>query len=530
MLPSVNLDSGLWRGGNRLQEKISNQDRTPSVGSWNTADIHLRETLDACPIGVAILARDDGRRLFVNMALVRMLGASSRDQLLKGDITQTWADPRRLEQAWSAFRIQQSLVNFEAERIRIDGTRCWMLLNTQPIMFEDVPAGIVWHVDISPRKRAEEALQESETRLSEAVENLSDAFAMFDRDDRLVLCNRMFRELNPALAPVLKPGLTFEEMIRDNVRNGRIVRAIGRDEAFLQERLAQHRDPTGPLLSQRTDGRWLLLRERRMPDGSTCLVQTDLTELKKREEALLAEKERAEKASGIKSQFLATMSHELRTPLNAILGFSEVLLRELFGPLGDRRYQEYATDIFTSGQHLLDLINDVLDLSRIEAGRYELSLAEVDTAALLTSTCDVLREMARNKGLHFETRISPDIPRIRADGRALRQIFFNLLSNAIKFTPAGGRVRVDAVANERRQPIFTISDTGIGIAKEDIAAVVTPFTRIASTEASGEGGTGLGLAIVDALVEMHGGTLAIESRLGHGTSVSVRLPHSCVLD
>lgn len=144
------------------------------------------------------------------------------------------------------------------------------------------------------------------------------------------------------------------------------------------------------MLSQRADGRWLLLREKRGPDGGTFLVNTDITELREREDPLRAEKERAEQASGHKSQFLAAMSHELRTPLNAIMGFSDILQRQLFGELGDVRYRDYAGDIFASGQHLLDLINDILDLSRIEAGQYEMTFTEVDIADVAQSATDVL--------------------------------------------------------------------------------------------------------------------------------------------
>ena len=162
----------------------------------------LRATLAACPIGVAILARDDGRRLFVNAALVEMMGAESEAALMKDDIADTWVDPDRLKEAWSVFESGNNLVNFEAERRRIDGTRWWVLMNTQPVVFDGVPAGIVWHIDISPRKRAEEATRQSEKRFREAVDSLSDGFVLFDAADRMVFCNRMYRRLNPGLVPV----------------------------------------------------------------------------------------------------------------------------------------------------------------------------------------------------------------------------------------------------------------------------------------------------------------------------------------
>ena len=220
------------------------------------------------------------------------------------------------------------------------------------------------------------------------------------------------------------------------------------------------------------------------------------------------------------------MSHELRTPLNAILAFSEILHRELFGQLGDPRYREYAGDIHSSGEHLLDLINDILDLSRIEAGRYELRFEPVDIGAVVRASCDVMREQMRVNGLRLRMRVSKDIPTVRADPRAVRQILLNLLSNALKFTPGGGEVRVQVVALRDDQVSIRVSDTGIGIAPEDLEIVRTPFAQVSVDHVAGEGGTGLGLSIVDGLVALHGGTLEIDSTVGKGTRVIVRLPPS----
>ncbi len=491
----------------------------------------LGKYLEACPIGIAILSEDDGRRLFANSALVTMLGSGTREDLLHSDLAETWVDRSQLSKAWSQLQQTKILVNFEAERVRRDGSRWWVLMNGQAITFEGRAGVIVWHIDITDRKEAEEARRESESRFREAVESLSDAFALFDPDDRLIFCNRMFRELNPELAANIRPGMTFEDMVRDNIKHGRIVEAQGCEEEFVRERMAQHREPSDePILSHRADGRWLLLREKRAPDGATYLVNTDITELKVREDALRTEKENAERANGSKSQFLATMSHELRTPLNAIIGFSDILRAEMFGAIGDPRYRDYSEDIHSSGEHLLDLINDVLDLSRIEAGQYELNFGEVDIAHLVGSSCDVLREAAKKKGLRFESSIFGALPVIRADTRATRQILLNLLSNAVKFTPAGGEVHVRAALDGQGGVCITVGDTGVGIAPEDLQAILLPFTQVASDGIASEGGTGLGLSIVDSLVELQGGILEIDSAVGAGTRVTVRFPSSCVLE
>ncbi len=518
----------------RLRQRIGELEATlAAVDQPAAADIISfgeNEILEACPIGIAILAEDDGRRLFVNSALVSMLGWGTREELLSAVLDVTWADQSRLSEAWSVFQNKKYVVNFEAERIRRDGSRWWVLMNTQPIMFEGMAAGIIWHIDITRRKHAEEIAGVSENRLTEAVESLSDAFALFDPDDKLIFCNRMFHELNPELASSIHPGMTFEDMVRDNIANGRIVEAVGREEEFVRQRMAQHiAPPDEPIVSQRADGRWLQLREKRAPDGSTFLVNTDITELKNREDALRAEKERAEQASGFKSQFLATMSHELRTPLNAIMGFSDILQRELFGAIGDERYRDYAADIFSSGQHLLDLINDVLDLSRIEAGQYELNLDEVDIGGVVGSSCDVLREEAKSKGLHFFTSITDGLPAIRADVRAVRQILLNLLSNAVKFTPAGGEVQVRAFLDVQGGVSIVVVDSGVGIAREDMETILMPFSQVATNDLANQGGTGLGLSIVNSLIDLHGGVLDIDSKKGEGTEVTVRFPESSVL-
>ncbi|MDP6875617.1 MAG: ATP-binding protein [Alphaproteobacteria bacterium] len=486
--------------------------------------------LEACPIGIAILAEDVGKRLFVNSALVTMLGSGTRQDLLRNNFKETWVDHDLMYEAWSELQQNKVLVNFEAERVRGDGSRWWVLINGQAITFEGQDATIVWHIDITARKNAEDARRESENRFREAVDSLTDAFALFDPDDKLIFCNRMFRELNPGLAVNIRPGMTFEDMLRDNINNNRIIEALGREEAYFRERMDQHRAPPDEaVLSQRANGQWLLLREKRAPDGATYLVNTDVTELKAREDALREEKERAEQANGSKSQFLATMSHELRTPLNAIIGFSDILRQEMFGAIGDARYRDYADDILSSGQHLLDLINDVLDLSRIEAGQYELNLGEVDIAEIVDSSCDVLKEAAKNKDLRIDISIFGDLPIIRADMRAMRQILLNLLSNAVKFTPEGGEVHVRAALDGQGGVCITVADTGIGIAQEDLQTILLPFSQVGSEVLANEGGTGLGLSIVDSLVKLQGGSLEIESRIGEGTQVTVRFPSSCVL-
>jgi len=254
----------------------------------------------------------------------------------------------------------------------------------------------------------------------------------------------------------------------------------------------------------------------------------EVTHQVKLERELIAAKEQAEAASRAKSEFLASMSHELRTPLNAIMGFAEVLMSELIGPLGEPRYREYARDIHMSGSHLLDVISDVLDMAKIEARRFEVHPIELSLSAEVDSCLSMVAETARSAGLHLANEMAVYSMRCVADRRALRQILLNLLSNAIKFTPKGGRVSIqaDSVKEASGQAMvrITMTDTGIGIPPDQLPRLGRPFEQVASVFDRRQSGSGLGLALSRSLVEMHGGHLNIASRVGEGTKVEIWLP------
>ncbi|MGH6952636.1 MAG: ATP-binding protein, partial [Alphaproteobacteria bacterium] len=235
-------------------------------------------------------------------------------------------------------------------------------------------------------------------------------------------------------------------------------------------------------------------------------------------------KEAAELASRSKSQFLANMSHELRTPLNAIIGFSDIMRAQVFGPLGNAHYSEYASDINESGGHLLSLINDILDLSKIEANKYELQETPFDLVRVIERCIRLVTPRAESKGVALDIRLWHALPPFLADERALKQMLLNLLTNAIKFTPEGGRVETRAELEGDGSLVLSVADTGIGIAKEDLARVREPFVQANDPAARQIEGTGLGLALTDRLARLHGGTLEIESELGRGTKVSLRFP------
>ena len=253
-----------------------------------------------------------------------------------------------------------------------------------------------------------------------------------------------------------------------------------------------------------------------------CFEKCELqNEMRAANEALRVAKETAEHANRAKSEFLATMSHELRTPLNAVIGFSETMLNEMFGPLGDMRYRSYAKDIHDSGNHLLDIINDILDLSKAEAGKLELVEEIVDIRQVINAACTLIGMRAESAGLILVKRIPPRLPDLRADKRKVKQILLNLLSNAVKFTPAGGRIELFAAADAFSGVEITVQDTGIGITKEQIPQIVKPFVQVDSSLSRRHQGSGLGLPLAIAMMELHGGTLSIESDLGRGTKITI---------
>ena len=259
------------------------------------------------------------------------------------------------------------------------------------------------------------------------------------------------------------------------------------------------------------------------------LLRCKVALLQAREQELSRALHAETQASRAKSDFLALMSHELRTPLNAIIGFSEMLGSEMFGPLGNTRYRSYAGDIHGAGRHLLALINDILDLSKAEAGKFELYEEEIITADLVIECLKLMRGRAEEGALRLTYEIAPSMPNLMVDRLRLKQILLNLLSNAIKFTPRGGHVHVTAQWLADDRPQISVRDTGIGMDPKDIPLALEPFRQIASPFARNTEGTGLGLALVKSLIECHGGEIDVESALQRGTLVRLILPASRAL-
>ncbi len=276
-----------------------------------------------------------------------------------------------------------------------------------------------------------------------------------------------------------------------------------------------------------------IIAEKSLAEAESVALTQQLKNEKSRLLALVGELNRAKRsaddANRAKSEFLASMSHELRTPLNAILGFSEVIKEELFGPVGLAKYVDYAHDVHNSGQHLLDLINDILDISKIDAGKVELREENISVPGLIADAASLVRERAQKSGVGLEVLPATDLPLLVADKRLLKQILLNLLSNAIKFTPAGGRVTVKAALGADGGMRIIVADTGIGMNPEDITKAMSPYGQIDSRVSRKHEGTGLGLPISHSLARLHDGELEVQSKPGQGTSITLILPPQRVL-
>ena len=595
----------------------------------------------------------------------------------------------------------------EAQIITRDGEEKWTHAIARP---HRLPNGsVLWDgviLDATRIKKAEFAAALTARRTRKViVESISQGFVLFDPDDRLVICNSIYSELYPGLENVAVPGASYQAIARAEIERSKDGTVGGSTETALFERMVNHELPESSAERRISGDRWILIHERRTFDGSTAIVHSDVTDLKRREKELrlakaqlectntelgqtnsqldialsnmtqglclltaeqkialsnrryaeifglsqdlarpgitvhdqmhhsfgqgivdspetkllveerlrqaasrarctfylsfadgrvievihqplddggavetfadvteewrtrqalreseermrekvgelletrqhlmrkgeelkevaanlAAARDEAQAANRAKSEFLANMSHELRTPLNAVIGFSEVMIREVFGSLGSQRYMDYAEDIHSSGSHLLGLINDILDLSKVEAGQLKLRDQAVTICDILTACQKLVQDRAEQAGVLLSISCPVDLPKLRADELKLKQIFLNLLSNAVKFTPSEGTVSVTAQRAKDGGIVVSVADTGIGIDPNDMPLILEPFQQIASPLSRKYEGTGLGLPLVKGLTELHGGSLHLESTEGEGTTATVRLPADRVI-
>jgi len=377
----------------------------------------------------------------------------------------------------------------------------------------------IWTIveDITGRRRKDEQLRDSELLLRASIETIGEGFVIFDADDRLVFCNQEYRDFYPTSASVIEPGRTFEEIIRYGVEHGQYRAAIGCEEAWVAETLERHRQGNLNRIHQLDDGRWLKIRERRTASGHTVGFRIDITDLQ-------ATKQEAQAANVAKSQFLATMSHEIRTPLNAIMGMAQVML---VPQLKDAERLDYARTIYNSGQILLKLLNDILDLSKIEAGRVDLESIVFEPAQILIQVQTLFAQSVAAKGLQIEASWRGPRGSYLGDPHRLVQMLSNLVANALKFTERGS-IRMEAREVRLKLQMatleFSVSDTGIGIPEDRQKVLFQSFTQADSSTTRHYGGTGLGLSIVRTLARAMGGDVGVKSQSGMGSRFWFRVP------
>ena len=428
-----------------------------------------------------------------------------------------------------------------------DGQWVWIRAKAQ-VSDPDAPEmhliGIA--VDITEQRTLAQRSEAADLRLRTAIESISESFVLWDASQNLVMCNSKYQNDNGLSDADVVPGTSrsvIEKRMRPLQQERRLVNSSGASGATYERQLA--------------DGRWLQVNELRTRDGGMVSVGADITQLKLHQDRLveserrqmgtihdlslarkaegertaelvelnrkyMKETERAEAANRAKSEFLANMSHELRTPLNAIIGFSEMMQQAYFGPLGSEKYEEYVRDIHSSGSYLLGVINDILDMSKIEAGQFSIEREGINLHPLISETVRVVALQAAEKSITLETHISDQMV-LFADRRAIKQIVINLLSNAVKFTGQGGHITLRA-RKVAGAIMLSIEDTGCGIPKDALNKLGRPFEQVQNQFSKNHTGSGLGLAISRSLAELHGGALKIRSTEGVGTIVSVRIP------
>ena len=496
------------------------------------AQTRLIDAIESIPESFMLLDREDRlvlcnsryRELHARIAHVLVPGTPFAEICRASAYAELPANAKGREEEWVADRLRRhNAAHFDVEERQI-GDR-WFQVSEQHTRDGGT---VVVQSEITTVKRREQELADKTALLRAAFDHMEQGLLLLDARLCLKTWNERWVEMMEVPAELVRAGMPMEDLLRLAASRGEL--GAGDAEEAVRRRLEQIR--RGDLTMAevyRANGRVVEIRRSPMPDGGTLCTYADITERKRVESDLRRAKDEAELASRSKTEFLANMSHELRTPLNAIIGFSDILMGQIFGPLGDTRYSDYARDIRDSGLHLLNLINDVLDVSKVEFGKVELIEETVDIVAVVESCARLMRDRADTAGIRLVQELPAGLPQLQGDSRRLKQILLNLLSNAVKFTPSGGRVTIRASYHAQDGFRLVVEDTGIGIAKADLEKAMRPFGQIDSRLARKYQGTGLGLPLARSMAELHGGKLELESAPSQGTTATIWLPAGRVL-
>ncbi|MBI1366056.1 MAG: PAS domain-containing sensor histidine kinase [Alphaproteobacteria bacterium] len=480
------------------------------------------------------------RTVTIARTLLEPLGLGARDRVFTMREISALVHPKDLRQALAILTGDPSGVSEGLIRLREPGgdwSKVYLRTSAEAARFQR--AGVAF--DLAGAKTASPASVMAESRLKDAIEAIPEAFVLWDAQGKLAVWNRRFASIFRFAERALRPGLSAMDVATLARSRGDIITQYFAPEAPTKEQSVEVGLP---------GDRWVHISRRRTSEGGLVCLASNVTDLKRRARAQKKkerelqstvadleasqqklsetmqkyeiEKHRAEEANRSKSEFLATMSHELRTPLNAINGFSEIMQSELYGPIGDEKYKEYVSDILSSGRHLLELIDDILDMSKIEAGRIELEPKRVEIEKTLQECVRLVAKRASDAGVKLTASVG-HAPAVWADARAVKQVALNLLSNAIKFTDAGGEVTITAEADLDGVTVI-VADSGAGIDKEQLQRLGAPFALGGDHLSRSRRGSGLGLALSKSLMELQGGILAIASEPGRGTVACATFP------
>jgi PAS domain S-box-containing protein len=402
--------------------------------------------------------------------------------------------------------------------VRADLNESFLLLVA--FMISAAVPSLALSAGVSERRRAEGALRDSEARFRSFMDHAPVEMLVKDLDGRFLMVSRAVEKIWDR---------TAEELLGRHTSDISDSPGVPIAEAMDCEVIETGRTVAREIYFPGWQNEWAYAVKFPIKDAAEHVVAVgsvvlNITEQKRAEHELIRAKEQAELANRAKSEFLANMSHELRTPLNAIIGFSEIIRNQLYGPVGSTKYLSYASDIWESGEHLLGIVNNILDMSKIEAGTFELSEGPFDIGELIEAASRMIEERARQSGITLERQVAPGLPQVVADERVCKQILLNLLSNAVKFTTAGGRVKVVADVGRHGGLRIQVCDNGIGIPPGDLDKVFDRFSQGENSSTRKYGGTGLGLHLTKKLVALHSGTIKLESEVSVGTTVTVTLP------